>query len=775
MEFDFLPNLPKSNLDDRTFHDLVDECLLRIPRYCPEWTHYNPSDPGITFIELFAWLTDQMMMRFNQVPRRNFVVFLELLGVRLQAAIAAQSELTFYLSAALPQVYQIPAGTELATVRTDTEDAIVFSTDQPLTIGQPRILHLLTAPQAEAAPQQLRDRLSNLWTQQSDGLWAGRSQNLFEERPQPGNCFYVVLDPSSAIAGNVLALRLRGEVATSIGINPDAPPRRWEAWNGHEWRMILRQESDDQTRGFSFDEVGQPALNPIQEADVILHLPLQLPVTYFSTYQGYWLRCVYVSPLGPQSGYSRSPQILGCGVRSIGGSAIASQCSLIQDELVGNSDGTPGQTFGLQSTQILARREGEHLLVIPPHGLPEVWQEVSDFADSQGGDRHYTLDSLTGEIQFGPLIREPSQLRQQMQFRARTQARSRAGEEIPITALQTLAPSLEPSPVDSALTGPALERPALERPALERPALERQYGAIPPRGALLRMVAYRTGGGAKGNVQPGSLQIPKTAIPYVDRVTNHQAARYGADAESLEEAVIRVPRLLRTRDRAVTPEDFETLTLQAGNGAIARVCCPTPERHQMQPGLVQLLVVPQTSEGYGGAYSGAYSGNGGPGEGIAPDQLRVTPTLNQQVLDYLDERKLLGVQVQLQEPTYVGVSVQAEVGLDPQYNQSQAQQLILSSLQQALYRFLNPLSGGSDGKGWGWGCPLYPSDIIQIIQRTMGVRYVGAVLLFELRRQANTWTRTLSSTGVIDPGPGGLICSWADPQLRSNHSISWVG
>ena len=76
--------LPKENLDDRTFEDLVAECILRIPRYCPEWTDFNPSDPGITLIELFAWLTDQMLMRFNRVPRRNYVTFLELLGIKLQ-------------------------------------------------------------------------------------------------------------------------------------------------------------------------------------------------------------------------------------------------------------------------------------------------------------------------------------------------------------------------------------------------------------------------------------------------------------------------------------------------------------------------------------------------------------------------------------------------------------------------------------------------------------------------------------------------------------------
>ncbi|UBF30459.1 putative baseplate assembly protein (plasmid) [Kovacikia minuta CCNUW1] len=732
MEFDFLPKLPKSNLDDRTFKDLVDECILRIPRYCPEWTNYNPGDPGITLVELFAWLTDQMLMRFNQVPRRNYVVFLEMLGVRLQAATPAQTELTFYLSAALPQTYQIPSGTEVATVRTETEEAIVFSTDQPLTIGKPRITQFLTAETAEPAPQFLRDRLTNLWTQQADGSWAGREQQIFEERPQPGNCFYLVLDPDSPIEGNVLALKLRGEAATSTGINPDHPPRRWEAWNGERWQPVLLQELDDSTRGFSFKDIGEPALNPVQEADVVLHLPLQFPASYFASYQGRWLRCVYTPPEGMQSGYNRSPQLVGFSIRAIGGTVIASQCTLIQDELLGQSEGTPGQTFQLQSQSILPRREGEHLLVIPPNGLPEVWQEVNDFADSGPQDHHYTLDSLTGELQFGPLIREPAQLREQVQFRARTQIN---GE----SALQ------------------------VGNQAITVQLMERQYGAIPPRGAQLRMVAYRTGGGRKGNVQRGTLQIPKTAVPYVAHVTNHVPAHNGADAESLEDAVIRVPRLLRTRDRAVTPEDFETLALQAGAGAVARTCCP-PRTEDMTPGAVDLLLVPQTNvEGIQRA------------EGIHPDRLTLTQPLKEQVLTYLDDRRLLGTQVRLKEPNYVGVAVQAEVGLDPEYNHPQAQQVILRSLQVALYRFLNPLTGGADRNGWNFGCPVYPSDIVNLFQQTVGVRFLGAILLFELHRQGDTWTRSLSSTGIVDPGPLGLICSWADNRLRSSHAISLIG
>jgi len=727
MEFDFLPKLPKSDLDDRSFKDLVDECILRIPRYCPEWTNYNPGDPGITLVELFAWLTDQMMMRFNQVPRRNFVVFLEMLGVRLQGAAPAQTELTFYLSTSLPHTYSIPSGTEVATVRTQGQEAIVFSTDEPLIIGKPQIDQFLTARINEKQPQVLRDRLTNAWTQEDDGSWGGRAQSIFEEQPQPGNCFYLVFAPEPQISGNVLAIKLQGEAATSTGINPDDPPRSWEAWNGEDWQPVLLQDGDDGSRGFSFSEFGL-SRNTIAEADVLLHLPQQWPVTYFATYQGRWLRCVHTEVKYTQQAYSRSPQLLGIGVRSIGGTVNASQCTLVVDEQLGKSDGTPGQKFQLQNTSILSRRDGEHILVLPPGGLPEIWQEVQDFADSTASDRHYTIDSVTGEVQFGPLIREAAQLQESTQLTARVQIGGQSPQQLG-----------------------------------ELQRLERQYGAIPAKGAFIRMVAYRTGGGQKGNVSRDTLQIPKTAIPYVDKVTNHIPARNGADAETLEEAVMRVPRLLRTRDRAVTPEDFETLAVQGGRGSVARAYCPPNLNQEANRGIVDLLIVPQAN------IESIHQG-----EGINPDQFHLTDTLKTQVLAYLDERRLLGVQVRLQEPEYVGVAVQAEVGLDPAYNNIQAQQAILRSLQIGLYRFLNPLTGGLDGNGWPFGTSVYPSDIVNLLQKTAGVRYLGAILLFELHKQGSTWTRSLTPTGIVNPGALGLICSWADSQLRSSHAISLI-
>src|SRR5262249_14234507 len=82
-------------LDTRTFEDLKRAALLRIPRYAPEWTDFNESDPGITIVELFAWLTEMMLYQINRVPDRNYIKLLQLLGLEVRQAIPARAHLTF--------------------------------------------------------------------------------------------------------------------------------------------------------------------------------------------------------------------------------------------------------------------------------------------------------------------------------------------------------------------------------------------------------------------------------------------------------------------------------------------------------------------------------------------------------------------------------------------------------------------------------------------------------------------------------------------------------
>jgi len=163
---------------------------------------------------------------------------------------------------------------------------------------------------------------------------------------------------------------------------------------------------------------------------------------------------------------------------------------------------------------------------------------MPDFADSETRDRHYTLDSVTGELRFGPAIRQQ----------------------------------------DGTI---------------------KLYGAIPPRGANLIFEKYRYGGGEHGNVQTGIINTLKTSIPYISQVSNRQAAWGGLDPETLESAMMRAPAMLRSRERAVTESDYEFLALQALPAAIGRVKCLQPrpaEAGRVAPGQIYVLVIPRVVE-----------------------------------------------------------------------------------------------------------------------------------------------------------------------------------
>ena len=77
-------------LDGRTYADLVDELRGRVPVHNPEWTNLNRSDPGVTLLELFAFLTETFIYRANLIPDRSKRKFLSLLGVPLAPASSAQ-------------------------------------------------------------------------------------------------------------------------------------------------------------------------------------------------------------------------------------------------------------------------------------------------------------------------------------------------------------------------------------------------------------------------------------------------------------------------------------------------------------------------------------------------------------------------------------------------------------------------------------------------------------------------------------------------------------
>jgi len=159
--------LVSPKLDDRQFQDIVDEAKKRIPHYCKEWTDHNVSDPGITFIELFAWMTDIILYRMNQVPDLNYVKFLEMLGITLQPPVPAKAPVTFWLSAPQSTPAIIPAGTEVASTQTETERSIIFTTEEEFRVYPPKLSSVITRVTSSSDPTPKKYREQNIRTLES--------------------------------------------------------------------------------------------------------------------------------------------------------------------------------------------------------------------------------------------------------------------------------------------------------------------------------------------------------------------------------------------------------------------------------------------------------------------------------------------------------------------------------------------------------------------------------------------------------------------------------
>src|SRR5215470_11806103 len=105
------------NLDDRRYQDLRNDALARIPVHNPEWTNFTKSDPGVTLVEVFAFLTESLLYRANQIPERNRRKFLKLLGIPLQPATAARGVVAFSNDRGPLETTTLPAGFEVRAGR----------------------------------------------------------------------------------------------------------------------------------------------------------------------------------------------------------------------------------------------------------------------------------------------------------------------------------------------------------------------------------------------------------------------------------------------------------------------------------------------------------------------------------------------------------------------------------------------------------------------------------------------------------------------------------
>ncbi len=535
-------SLPSPNLDNRSFQDIVDDVKRQIGRRCPEWTDHNVSDPGVTLIELFASMTEMMLFQLNQVPEKNYLKFLEMIGVSLEPPASAQTELRFRLSRPLEDLDGEEAfehtlrarETVAATLRTEQEESVEFCTDSDLRFVRPFLSYVKAIPASElgvtgeAASAGARDFVP------------GRPFTVYSAVPRTGDALFLGFEAD--VSGNLVQFEVNCVRSAATGLNEDYPAQQWEVWNGAENRWDGLEVSDTT---YGFNRPPGQIKNDRPTGLIEIALPPGLIKRQIDGKSAYWVRCRYTTalpPRGPEGqvpdAYQKSPEFLDLTARVVGGTVSASNCATVMFRDLGQSDGAPGQVFALGHDPVLPRRPGETVLMGEQgiaRGEMEEWTEVEDFADSGPEDRHFVCDSYTGQVLFGPEIIQPD-------------------------------------------------------------GAPRQYGAVPRKGLTIVFTAYRHGGGTRGNIAAGQATVMKSSIPYIAEVVNPRRAYGGREQESVDRAKIRGRAILRHRARAVTAEDYEYFACRASSG-VSRARCVQPRAlHSsaggIPPGLVRVLLVP---------------------------------------------------------------------------------------------------------------------------------------------------------------------------------------
>jgi predicted phage baseplate assembly protein len=611
--------LPAPNLDDRRFQDLVDDAKRFVQQRCVDWTDHNLSDPGVTLIELFASMVDQVLYRLNRVPDRNYVKFLELVGVRLLPPTSAQVDVTFWLSAPQPAPVHIPAGTEVSTLRTETEEAIPFTVIEDLDIV-PATLAQVATQTPGGVPQDRTEQLA-----------IGRSFPCFQSQPRPGDAVLVGLSEAVPRCAVYMAFDCSIE---GVGVDPRNPPLRWEAWDGAAWRVCDLER--DTTGGLN------------RPGDVIIHVPRGHTASIMAGQRAGWIRCVVTRAEEGQPPYSASPTITNMAAYTIGGTTGAVHAQVIFNEIVGLSEGVPGQRFPLAHRPVVPTEDPLVVEVSAGEGW-EPWTPVDNFGGAGPDDRVFQLDHVSGEVALGPAVRM----------------------------------------ADGSLC---------------------QYGAVPPKGAAIRIREYRSGGGKVGNVARRTITVLRSSIPYVSTIENRAPATRGVDAEDVDAAKVRGPILLRTNNRAVTAEDYEHLAREAVPD-VARVRC-VPAAEVTDPGAVRVLVVPTVPDDGRGRLNF---------EDLVPPDSMLSG-----IADYIRDRKVIGARVVVEPPFYQGITVVARIRPRPRT----APEHLREEALDALFRYFHPLVGGADGKGWGFGRTIHVGEVYSVIQKVRGTEFIEDVRLY---------------------------------------------
>jgi hypothetical protein len=751
------------NLDDRTWADLVAEATALIPVYGPEWTDQNYSDPGITLVELCAWIAEMDIYQLNQVSDQERLKFLILVGVAPRPPAAAHAVLSLLLKNGVAPI-SLPATLEFAGT-----DPFAVSTRY-------RTVLPVTLAQGSLAALQYEDSLGyhDLTPQ-----WLRGSALLpFGAGPLPGTAFYLALTAALPVdqpvqlyfqfgdgkSGFEERTRLRCELLESQA-RCNRPPKNdcqekstktfpdnpvtatiavplthygvrtiWQylATDGEEssWVSLDPKQNQvvDNTRAFTLDGA------------VTLCIPGAMGKESLGAVaaESYYVRCVFAA-----GAYDATPSI-----QEVAFNAVVAE-----------------QAVPLVSMFTIAANAS---ISYAPSGppAPNTLSPVKLALDTQGSI--VKLDFNAGSPT------DPNFL--VLQFKAPTAVSSGAlcleaavlgfGNGLPYQQV-----ALRASPVlEASLRLYTLEDGAWHAWTLRSDFYASQRtdhdavldpttgilifgngekGRVPPPGCTIFASAL-TSRAQAGNLAAGAIQsladTPHNHALLYDSssgtdhwavlngqlasLENPLAAWGGAAAETIDQAAGRADLLVTSSGRAVTLKDYEQLAAATPGTRIARVTA-LANRHPdfpcfQAPGMVTVIVLPYLPQG-------------------SP---MPTPGLLSAVAAYLSPRRVIGTRVEVTGPTYLDVAVQATVQAVTGTTKTGLQQKIIS----ALNTFFDPLIGGPDGDGWPFGRFVYRAEVMKIIDSVAGVNYIASLDLLADGGQKQCGNICLGATWLVKAG-----------------------
>jgi len=740
-------------LDDRRYQDLLDEALARIPVHTPEWTNFNKSDPGVTLIEVFAFLTENLLYRSNQIPERNRRKFLKLIGVPLQAAASAQGLVAFSnergpletitLNTGLEvKAGQVPFRTTQGLDVLPIEAQIFYKRELKNPSDQIKSyydqLYASFLNQAPSASAQLyetvafpsRDASSvDLGLDSIDGsLWIAL---LVREGDKPADTTETAREDlrnevRQKIGGKTLSLGIVPALSESGRLlspggqanNEGASLLKYEVPIGEtlsstaserlpRYRSLDSISSNNMLDGPGVVQISLPPgpqlklwdnLDPLELG--ALDFPPALEDTKLNDRVLTWLRVRSTAPA--------KTRLLWAGINT----TFVSQRAHIANEILPSGTGAPDQVVVLSKTPVIP--ESVRLFVITKERAEE-WAEIDD---------------LTA-----------------------------AGPEVPVRD-----PRLPPgsAPVINNL----VKVFDVDAESGEVRFGDGLRGARPPLGAALR-ADYDYGVGRDGIVNKGAINS-SPALPAGIKVTNPVATWGGAEAETVAEGEKQITRYLQNRERLVSAVDFETVTRRTPGVDIGRVevlAAFSPELGSNEPGdapgSVTLMIIPK--------YDNAQ-----------PDAPLPDRTFLDAICEYVDSRRLVTTEVFLRGPIYKQIWI--SIGIDVVAGQSVAE--VREAVKQELLRFLSPLPGSevddpaslpaSDPqRGWPLRKPVVALELMAVASRVSGVSLVNKVLLAEGTKPGQD---QIEMQGLELPRVAGISVSVGEPvdlsELRGTSATS---